>query len=350
MLVRYSSTAQDLVTNAENSWDLGRGGGNQAAGKDEASQEEKRNRRGRSPRAAPRGPPGTQRPQGEGCARSGERGAGGQTEGQRGSCGTAEAAERKPEWTAPNAGERSGGTRPRPSRRRHPGWGGLCVRDDRQWRRGRPPPVSTRAAPSSKSPRPGAGRQAQSERPRAKRACAHGGTRRCMPCPGEPSRTPPSCNREGFWHSAGPPGPPSRPAPPPRPSRPALLCIHLNAKPQHQVRSPSPPPRFPACALPWARQASCSCAFFTFPLGRDGGAEGRRPTPVLRPPPARSHSTPSAAPGHACCPTGHRARAATAAGGPGLRGLHRSDHGHFLAGMSAVSIRTEPQSALGQTA
>lgn len=192
--------------------------------------------------------------------------------------------------------------------------------------------MSTRAAPSSKSPLPGAGRQAQSERPRAKRACAHGGTRRCMPCPGEPSRTPPSCNREGFWHSAGPPGSPSRP------SRPAPLCIHSNAKPRH----------FPACALPWARQASCSCAFFTFPLGRDGG--GRRPTPVLRPPPARSHSTPSAAPGHACWPTGHRARAATAAGGPGLRGLHRSDHGHFLAGTSAVSIRTEPQPAVGQTA
>lgn len=153
--------------------------------------------------------PGTQRPQGEGCARSGGRGAGGQTEGQRGSCGTAEAAERKPERAAPNAGERSGGTRPRPSRRRHPGWGGLCVRDNRQRRRGRPPPVSTRAAPSSKSPLPGAGRQAQSERPGAKRACAHGGTRRCMPSPGEPSRTPPSCHREGFWHSAGPPGPPS---------------------------------------------------------------------------------------------------------------------------------------------
>lgn len=227
----------------------------------------------------------------------------------------------------PNAGERSGGTRPRPSRRRHPGWGGLCVRDDRQWRRGRPPPVSTRAAPSSKSPLPGAGRQAQSERPRAKRACAHGGTRRCMPCPGEPSRTPPSCNREGFWHSAGPPGPPSS----------AFI----------RTRSPDTSQRVPC---PGRGRPPVAVHSLHFLWEEMGGGEGRRPTPVLRPPPARSHSTPSAAPGHACWPTGHWARAATAAGGPGLRGLHRSDHGHFLAGTSAVSIRTEPQSALGQTA
>lgn len=162
MLVRYSSTAQDLVTNAENSWDLGWGG----------TRPRERTRPARKKRGTAEGealalrledPPARNGHREKDALVRGERGAGGQTEGQRGSCGTAEAAERKPERAAPNAGERSGGTRPRPSRRRHPGWGGLCVRDNCQRRQGRPPPVSTRLLPLLSLLCPGqAGRPSQS--------------------------------------------------------------------------------------------------------------------------------------------------------------------------------------------